>query len=91
MTEFDDLVQRYILRKYREGHPRTHLAKCDEIELVDPSAEDGYYGCDTGCEYFRFEATLRCSHGESVEYEWGDFGMMADLFPALDRLRATGT
>lgn len=98
MSEADDLVRRFILDKYREesrlpgrgDREHSHLAACAEVEVADPDAYNGLYGCDTGCEYARFEATIRCPHGYSEEYEWGDFGEIAGILPQLDELRRVG-
>jgi hypothetical protein len=92
-TEADELVRRFILGKYREERAirthsgRAHLLACPEVEVADPEAYDSTYGCDTGCEYVRFEATIRCPHGYSEEYEWGDFDDIASILPRLDELR----
>lgn len=75
----DELVQRLILRRYREDvacglRLTKHLASCPDVEVVNPKATNGRYSCDTGCEYAGFEATIRCPHVNPVDYEWGDFG-----------------
>lgn len=96
MSDADELVRRFILGKYREENTwrvspeRSHLVTCPDVEVADPDAYNGMYGCDTGCEYARFEATIRCPHGHSEEYEWGDFGEIADILPQLDELRQAG-
>lgn len=87
MADADELVRRLILRRWQngdglpswKGRPSEHLRSCAEITLADVEASNGSYGCDTGCEYARFEATITCAHGESYEFEWGDFGMIDDF------------
>ncbi|MFG2676959.1 hypothetical protein [Streptomyces sp. NPDC048445] len=56
-----------------------HLVSCPDLHVVDQEAADGSYGCETGCEYARLEADLVCSHGMREEYEYGDFGELADM------------
>lgn len=88
MNEADERVNRLILRRYRaqaDGVERPrHIHRCPEVYVADGDAEDGTYGCDTGCEYVRLEATLRCPHGEEDQIHWGDFGQLADLLDELD-------
>ncbi len=55
-----------------------HLPHCPELTVTHATAVDGVYGCDTGCEYVRFEADVSCPHGERVEgWRWGEFGDLA--------------
>lgn len=56
-----------------------HLAHCDDARVEDEERTNGAYGCDTGCEYARLEATITCSHGCSEDFEYGEFGDLADL------------
>lgn len=91
MNRADELVARYILRVYREQHarvdgtPTTHLAGCAEAQVTDPDAQNGTYGCDTGCDYYTLTATISCPHGETEDYEYGDFGEIAYLIEDLER------
>lgn len=102
----DEKVARFILATYREPGEgqgsNEHLRACPDAVVADPDTSDGTYGCDTGCEYVRFEATITCPHGESEGFEWGDFGSVgphprrpgpggpvsADTETLVDRLRA---
>lgn len=91
MTHADELVARYILRKYRElnstvysGEPTTYLAGCGEAVVTDPDASNGTYGCDTGCDYYTLTATISCPHGETRDYEYGDFGEISYLIEELE-------
>lgn len=81
----DALVKAWILDEYRDEHARTgtHLSECPDVTVATFEAEDGEYGCDTGCSYLRLEATLSCPHGETTEYEYGEFGDMADIIVDL--------
>lgn len=87
----DELVARYILRMYREnrcnslGDPTTHLAGCMDAVVTDPDAQGGTYGCDTGCDYYTLTATISCPHGESEDYEYGDFGEISYLIEDLEK------
>lgn len=86
MSNADELVAAYVLRQYREETwRRTHLVACDQVVVEHPGGEDGYYGCDTGCEYVRFTATLKCPHGESEEVEYGEFSRLADILEDLEK------
>ena len=89
----DELVARYILREYRREKTNSyggtpHLAECPEATVEHPQAEDGEYGCETGCEYVRMTATIRCPHGESSNYEYGEFGQLAYIIEDLEREQA---
>ena len=84
----DELVRRFVLRQYRRKYVHAgysnraaaeHLQSCPDITVTDQEAYDGEYGCDTGCEYARLEATLRCPHGFSDDFEYGEFGDVADI------------
>lgn len=84
-TDADEKVRRYILNTYRELHPDHHLSSCDEVQVIHPDAEYGHDGCDTGCEYTRFTATIRCPHEVHHDFEYGEFGNLADILAELDR------
>lgn len=79
----NEKVARYILEQFQaepgDDPAAQHLAACDSVRVEDPDAESGTYGCDTGCEYTRFEAVIACAHGQRYEFEYGEFGMLADI------------
>jgi hypothetical protein len=54
--------------------PAKHLSECPDLRTMNLNVYDGTYGCDTGCDYVRYEATVVCPHGFSDEVEIGDFG-----------------
>jgi hypothetical protein len=92
----DELVRGYVLEllRGRAGelgggvaveHPRT----CPEVVVVESEATDGCYECDTGCEYVRLEALVRCPHGE-WHFTWGNFGELAWIIEELEA-RAGGS
>lgn len=95
MSNADELVRRSILRKYREQISRMgdsgwayraspHLATCPDIDVIDPDALDGR--CSEGtCPRAELIATLRCPHGEEIDYEWGTFGDLNNLIALLER------
>jgi hypothetical protein len=88
----DALVARYIIQHLRDEVPYDqgrldHIAQCPEAVVTDPDARNGSYGCDTGCEYARFTATLTCPHGEPANYDFGEFGELAYI---LEDLAAEG-
>jgi hypothetical protein len=87
--EADERVNRLVLKLYQKEKNfrdpvRAHLQQCPEIEISYASGEDGSYGCDTGCEYVRLEATLKCHHDFSETYHYGSFGDLAILLEDLD-------
>jgi hypothetical protein len=94
------LLRAFIIRQYRTAHEHrrrpvgpggydNHLAGCPDLTAVDVDAQGGSYGCDTGCDYARFEAVLTCPHGEREEYMYGTFGelsyMVEDMIEEADR------
>lgn len=87
MTDADQLVARYILRQYREDYRNKakHLSTCTDVVVEHPEAEDGFYGCDTGCEYYTLDATIRCPHGEMEEYHYGDFGEISYILEDMEK------
>lgn len=90
----DELVRRLILRRYREEAQRRrrlykralnrHLDACPDVDVHDPNSEPRSCGAGT-CEMVEFTATLRCSHGVSIDYQWETVG---DVAGCLDDLLA---
>jgi hypothetical protein len=93
----DDLLRAYVLKQFREEYrpfpedPRYHRATCDEVRVLEFDSRNGSYGCDTGCEYLRLEATIGCPHGDPVDYEYGEFGDTWMLIEDLEHEEAQGT
>ena len=83
MNHADQLLAKYILRKHRYKRPTGHLAECDQVTVEHPQGEDGFYGCETGCEYVTLSATLRCTHGQSEHVDYGDFGTLNDIIEEM--------
>lgn len=85
----DEKVAAWILRKYRDdgsANPKAwqHLKACPEATVSHTEGNDGMYGCDTGCEYARLEATISCPHGfVDEEFEYGEFGELADILEGI--------
>ena len=86
MSDADDKVIRLVTQYAREGAESEHLRSCPGLTVAYASAEDGEYGCDTGCEYARLEADLSCPHGESERYRYGTFSDIASMMEDLDAL-----
>jgi hypothetical protein len=79
----DQLLRSYVLRKFKDAQPvGHHLRNCEEV-TVEFEAHEGSYGCDTGCEYVRFEARVVCPHGAPVAYEFGEFGDLPGVIEDL--------
>jgi hypothetical protein len=85
----NDRVARYILAQFKNepGNEAAaqHLAHCESVRVIDPDASNGTYGCDTGCDYTTFEAVIACDHGQQIDYEYGEFGLLSDILWDLDR------
>lgn len=84
MTDFSDttdkanaVVNRWIFGRYRGQGDNEHLRSCPDLALGGVEGYDSGYGCDTGCDYVRFEATASCSHGMTDDFEWGTFGELS--------------
>lgn len=86
----DELAERLILRHARADAESRHLRECDGLTVVEPEAYDSFYGCETGCEYARLEARLTCPHGESEDFEYGEFGDITDMIEEMRRDAAQG-
>jgi len=85
VTELDNKVADWLLGKYRAEYPQDHLGTCPEATTKNAEGWDGQYGCETGCEYLRLECTVTCPHGQSAEYDYGDFGSLDLLLDDLTR------
>lgn len=81
----DDLLRRWLWRRlYDHEDLNPHFLGCQEAELKF-KAYDGEYGCDTGCEYLRLEATIECEACEVKQrVDYGEFGDIASLVRALE-------
>jgi hypothetical protein len=88
--DYDDLVNRYVLRDYRYAHSYEHLATCPDTVVTDADLRNGTYGCETGCEYARLDAALTCPHGVTAEHRYGTFGDVGVILTEIDELVAKG-
>lgn len=82
--EADDRVTRFVIKTYRDEGSNEHLKACPALTATQAEGYDSTYGCDTGCEYVRFEAAMTCEHGERDDFEWGDFDRLADILKQID-------
>lgn len=97
-THADELLSRYMLRELRRSRTPygtstdpvhynvpMHLVACPTTTAI-VAAEDGFYGCETGCEYLRFAVRLACACPGVKTYlwRWGKFDALSDLLDALD-------
>jgi hypothetical protein len=92
----DDLVREMVLARLRSNggsggifdrdEIAQHMTACPDVTVKDFVASDGTYGCETGCEYARLEAVLSCPHHENVEYEYGEWGELADMIEEMERI-----
>lgn len=82
------LLERFVIREFRSENAGTHLGECPDLAVADLDARDGSYGCDTGCEYLRLEASLTCPHEPhpTVVFTYGEFGDMSRLIEDLVRM-----
>lgn len=85
----DERVAAFVVRDFvekgRVGESEAHLRACPDVSVAHVEGSDGEYGCDTGCEYARLEASLSCPHGFSVDHEYGAFGDLADILEEIAR------
>jgi hypothetical protein len=85
-----NLVRDYVLDRFRaefrydRRDALAHLAQCPSTRANLTEAEDGSYGCETGCEYARFTALFNCDHDHVFSYEYGEFGDLAMLIEDLE-------
>lgn len=88
----DELVKRWIWnRVYDHKDLNPHFKGCQEVEIKFDLYDD-QYGCDTGCEYVRLEATIECEACEIKQtVEYGEFGEMGSLIRSLEEFEKTGT
>lgn len=98
MTERNErveaLLRAFVIKNYREDHGfcwrrnecTEHLPHCPDIRVAELDAHDSTYGCETGCEYVRFAATLTCPHGDRTVFKWGSFGELGDIIDDLTRM-----
>jgi len=92
VTEADEKVQRLLVKLFRDGRGETqgvrgtikHLRECATTQAEDVDGGDSFYGCDTGCEYVRLKASIRCKCGRVAYYEYNEFGDMEGLFYDMD-------
>ena len=85
----DELLNSFVLHQYKRDRnaPNRHLVECPEAIASNASGEDSRCGEGT-CEMLNVWADISCPHGESVHYEWDDFGSFAELYDHLDEWRA---
>src|SRR5690349_8589974 len=88
----DEHVARFVLAKYRDdfvsvsaADDKKHLAKCLDTTVRHVVGSDGFYGCESMCEYATLTAAVSCPHGFSDEYEYGEFGDLGDLLRDVER------
>lgn len=92
----NQLLAAYVVREFRDDYrdcagtgqeKHSHLANCPTVDVHRYNAVNGLYGCDTGCDYVRFEAVIMCMcPGEwTVDYEFGTFGEIAYILEELER------
>ena len=79
----DEQVARLVEHMARDDADNEHLRNCADLIVQFPTAQEGTYGCDTGCEYVRLTAELFCPHGYRESFEYGEFGGIADLLAQL--------
>jgi hypothetical protein len=84
MNDADEKVAQYILREFRREDPTKHLTLCPDTDVVEADAEQGTYGCRTGCDFTRFTALIACSHGDRETYEYGEFGDLSSILFDLE-------
>lgn len=91
-----EIVNRWILMRFRytdyqwsRDETLKHLGECESATAVVQEVDDGYYGCDTGCEHTTLKANIVCKHGKVYEYEYSDFGSLAANIEEIELLYGT--
>lgn len=79
------LVKSWVLGKFRED-TSGHLATCPDAVVDSFEATDGSYGCATGCSYVHASATVSCRHGQSEEWDGGEFGELSWVIEELEAI-----
>lgn len=79
-----ELLKAYVLDEFRHEEPRSHVATCPTLKILDLEAADGSYGCETGCDYYTLSAMIGCDH-ETVKFTADGFGMVYDLINSLSK------
>lgn len=85
--ETDKAVCAWVLDMHQDDGQNEHLKRCPTRRVAEAGARDGTYGCDTGCEYVRLEATITCDDGETEDFTYGDFGDLAWLLEDFLKFR----
>lgn len=84
----NQLVAVWIFGEYRAEGGDAHLRECPDAKVSSAEGGDGVYGCTTGCEFVRLEATVSCSHGhEDPSWSYGAFGDLPDIIADLEKGR----
>lgn len=85
-----ELLRAWIMGEWRRRYPvgsrmEGHLSTCPDVQ-IEFDAFDGDYGCDcpSPCQYVRCEAELSCPHGVEREFDFGEFGLLAELLQDLE-------
>ena len=79
----DEKVNAWLLDQFKSDYLGSHFRECEgPFEVLHTEAENGSYGCETGCEYARLRATFVCPHVR-VEWEYGDFGDIASMLHGI--------
>jgi hypothetical protein len=97
-NRIDDLVNSFMLRKFRESRTSLrdpapqeildHLKDCPDTHLVHPKAVDDGYGfgpMTDPYDFVQFEATAECPHGNSAHYEFREDGTFDGVVRGLER------
>jgi hypothetical protein len=83
----DATVREWILQTYRQDGTDEHLRACPDTTVNTTGGHDGFYECDTGCEYLRLVAVVSCPHhGTGDTYEYGKFGNLVDMIKAIEQM-----
>lgn len=93
MSDADNKVARMVAQMYREeklfeSNPfdhQLHLAVCPTMRAENAEANDGAYGCDTGCEYYDLRALIKCDCLAIADDLWS-YGSFGDTSWLIEKL-----
>lgn len=88
-SDADEKLERVILKRLHDDHnifitdAMTHLSKCDQVVVDEPTAE-GTVCWNSTCDFIEMTAKLSCPHGRTGMFEYEEWGTMNELYAEMD-------
>lgn len=67
-------------KEYHTTPAEKHLEDCPDATVHLEKANDGFYGCETGCEYYDLVGSISCEHGYITRHDASSFGELDWVF-----------